>query len=93
MATEDDELADIESDYIMRGKMLRLLYAKRRRDPLRPGIGSKELEKLLECAREVLDFQLWYMREKSWIERTEDGYLAITAAGVEYIESEMRKRA
>ena len=31
----------------------------------------------------MLDFHLWYLRDKGWIERTETGAFAITADGVD----------
>ena len=37
--------------------------------------------------QEVLDFHLWYFREKGWIKREEDGGFAITAEGVDKVEA------
>ena len=43
--------------------------------------GSKE--RLLGCPSQHLEFPLWYLRQKTWVERLENGLLAITAAGVD----------
>lgn len=34
----------------------------------------------------MLEFHVWYMKEKGWIERTDTGAYAITAAGVDAVE-------
>jgi hypothetical protein len=38
---------------------------------------------LTGCPREMLDFHLWYLRDKGWIMREDDGSMAITADGVD----------
>jgi hypothetical protein len=75
---------------LLRERLLSLLYVKRRRDLRNPGIGNLDMERLLESPREILDFHLWYMKQKGWIERTEEGRLAITADGVEKVEATVR---
>ncbi len=80
----------IEYDRLLRERMLSLLYVKRRRDLENPGIGSFDMERMLESPREILDFHLWYMKKKGWIERTDEGRMAITADGVEKVEANLR---
>ena len=36
---------------------------------------------------EVLDFHVWFFREKGWIQREEGGAISITADGVEKLEA------
>ncbi len=36
----------------------------------------------------MLEFHVWYLKEKHWIERTDTGGFAITAAGVDEVEKE-----
>ena len=76
-----------ENDYTIREKLLSLLYVQRRRDMESPGLGNFELEQLLNCPREMMEFHVWYMKEKGWIMRTEMGHLSITAEGVDQVES------
>ena len=76
-----------ENDYIIREKLLSLLYVQRRRDMDSPGLGNFELEQLIGCPREMMEFHLWYLKEKGWITRTEMGLLSITADGVDQVES------
>jgi curved DNA-binding protein CbpA len=68
--------------------ILSLLYIARRRDPHNGGLGSVTLEKLLGCPSQHLEFPIWYLRERGWVERLESGLFAITADGVDKIASE-----
>jgi len=72
-----------QEDRSVQRAILSLLYSARRRDPGNPGVGPYELEKVLGTPEKHLQFHVWYLREKGWIERTENGQLAITAAGVD----------
>ena|SRR2546425_12492988 len=63
--------------------ILSLMYIARRRDPGRGGMGVIQMERLQGCPAEHLEFHIWYLHEKGWIERQNDGLLAITAAGVD----------
>jgi len=76
-----------ENDYTIREKLLSLLYVQRRRDMESPGLGNFELEQLLNCPREMMEFHVWYLKEKGWIMRTEMGHLSITADGVDQVEA------
>jgi curved DNA-binding protein CbpA len=68
--------------------ILSLLYIARRRDPHNGGLGSVTLEKLLGCPSQHLEFPIWYLKERGWVERLESGLFAITADGVDKIASE-----
>jgi predicted transcriptional regulator len=56
-----------------------------------PGIGNLELERLLGCPREHLEFHLWYLKEKGWIGRLDNGLLNITVSGVDKAVTEHRR--
>lgn len=77
----------ISDDAKVRERLMSLFYVQRRRDMKRPGIGQIELERLMDIPFDHLAFHLWYLREKGWIARLETGQLAITADGVDKIES------
>ena len=51
-----------------------------------PGLGNFELEQLVDCPREMMEFHIWYLKEKNWIMRNEMGLLTITADGVDKVE-------
>jgi curved DNA-binding protein len=69
---------------IQRG-ILSLLFSARRRDAANPGVGVYELETLLKIPEKHLEFHVWYLKEKGWIQRIESGQLAITANGVDEV--------
>jgi len=72
-----------EDDLRVFDGVLSLLYVARRRDPERGGMGVIQLERLLGCPAEHLEFHIWYLLEKQLIERQSTGQLAITSAGVD----------
>lgn len=74
-----------EADTRIRQCVLSLLYVARRQDALNPEMGIMELEKSLGCPQQVMEFHIWYLKEKGWIQRTENGEYAITACGVDKV--------
>jgi len=65
--------------------ILSLLYISRRRDTQKGGMGIVQLERLLGCPPQHLEFHTWYLRQKGWIEHLENGQLTITANGVDRV--------
>jgi hypothetical protein len=63
--------------------ILSLLYAARRRDAKHGGLGSIYLEKMLGCPHQHLEFHIWYLKERGWIQVLDTGQYAITADGVD----------
>jgi curved DNA-binding protein CbpA len=88
LANEASDGKGTERDLDTQNRLLSLLYVKRRQNNSDPGIGNFELERLLGCPAEHLEFHIWYLREKGWIQRTESGTLAITVEGVDRANSE-----
>jgi curved DNA-binding protein CbpA len=76
----------------IQNRLLSLLYVKCRQNVREPGIGVVELERLSGCPAEHLEFHLWYLREKGWIRRTENGAFAITVEGVDRASSEYHRK-
>jgi curved DNA-binding protein CbpA len=74
---------DVSVDSRLRFAIMSILYIVRRNNPSEPGVGSMELERLLECPEPVVRFHCWYLKENNWITRLDTGYLAITAHGVD----------
>jgi curved DNA-binding protein CbpA len=65
--------------------ILLILYMARRADVMKPGVGTFSLEKLLGLSEKELEFHLWYLKEKGWIQRAETGGFAITVSGVDAV--------
>src|SRR5262245_3028844 len=78
---------DRENDRQIFQGILSLLYAARRQDPHQAGLGSVSLEKTLGCPREHLEFPLWYLKARGWIERLDTGQYAITVDGIDKVTS------
>jgi len=88
LAEEASDLKGSERDVVIQGRLLSILYVKRRREMDNPGIGNVELERLMGCPREHLEFHIWYLKQKGWIGTLENGLLAITVEGVDRAHSE-----
>ena len=80
-------VTDVEAEQLLRLTVLELLYARRRTDPRTPGIFYADLESLVGQPREHIEFGLWYLSQKRYIDRTDGSQLMITADGVDYLES------
>ncbi len=68
--------------------ILDLLYTKRATEPEKPSLNLHELEDLLGCPREHLEFSLWYLKENGLVARMDNGRYAVTAKGVDWAEQE-----
>ncbi|MGD2150957.1 MAG: DnaJ domain-containing protein [Desulfobacterales bacterium] len=75
-----------ENDQHIRQAILSVLYIDRRQNPSDSGVGAYHLEKLLKWPEKIMEFHIWYLKEKDWIQRVETGGYAITANGVEVVE-------
>jgi hypothetical protein len=62
-----------------------VLYVARRRDPLRGGFGNLQLERMLGVPREHLEFPLWILKQRRWIEVLDNGQTAITIDGIDQV--------
>ena len=83
---------DVEAEQLLRLTLLELLYAQRRTDPRTPGVFFGDLEGLIGCPREHMEFALWYLGQKKYVERTDGSRLMITADGVDYLEANAPQR-
>lgn len=69
-----------------RESLLSLMYVQRRRNMNSPGLGEYEMARLLCKPIEILEFHVWYLKAKGWVERLDSGLLAISALGVDQVE-------
>ena len=82
-AKDVGSLSDVRD---VRNRILALLYSQRRREPRRPSLGEMQIAQLAGVPDLVLEFHLWYLRQKGYIEREEEGGLSITVAGIDACE-------
>ena len=66
--------------------VLCLLYAQRRRNHEHPSVSLLELEELMAIPREYLEFTLWYLKEKKYVEMNQGADFVLTAGGVDFVE-------
>ena len=76
----------VEAEKRKRKGILALLYNKRLNQSETPGVSIREMEDLLGCPREHLEFSLWYLKENQWAIRGDNGRHVITAKGVDVVE-------
>jgi curved DNA-binding protein len=92
-SSNDDEYSDAKSavsDADVHAKILLSLYKRRREHAQDPGVGRYFVQEMLNCSDEHFEFHLWYLREKGFIETTEQGALVITIEGVDHVISMSR---
>jgi curved DNA-binding protein CbpA len=93
LAEEANDGNGIDRDVRIQNKLLSIFYVKRRHNVSDPGVPEFELERMLDCPAEHLEFHLWYLKAKGWIARNDSGMLAITIEGVDRANSEYLGKA
>lgn len=86
IASQASDSSSFDNDQATREQMLSLLYVQRRRNMVNPGMGGYDIAKLLGIPIEIVEFHVWYLKAKGWLERMETGQLAISALGVDQVE-------
>jgi curved DNA-binding protein CbpA len=77
---------NVRGEQIARLTLLELLYTRRRTEPRTPSMSMLDIEALIGRPREHLEFSIWYLTQKKFVQRGDDSGLTITADGVEYLE-------
>jgi curved DNA-binding protein len=86
-----DFLDGIEGELNRRLAVLWLLYRRCRANIQDPQVSLRDLETAMGFPREYLDFTTWYLRTKKYITREDNSDFALTALGVDYVESNYSK--
>ena len=77
---------DFELEQIVRLSILEALYTKKRLEPNSPGIAFRDFEKMTSRPREYLEFTLWFLQKKKFVELDDKSHLSLTVEGAEYLE-------
>lgn len=72
--------------------VLGVLYYRRRVSPNHPEVSLGEIEERMGFPRDYLDFTLWYLVKKRFVDRSDSVTFSLTAEGVDFVERE-RARA
>ena len=86
LASEASNATGFDDDREIRESLLSLLYVQRRRTMEKPGLGEVDLARLLGKPFELVEFHVWYLKAKGWVERLDTGQLAISAVGIDQVE-------
>lgn len=70
----------------LRHLVMLALYTSRRSRPSNPAVPLMVLLELFGCSIDEVQFTLWYLRGKKFIETLDDG-VAITVTGVDHVET------
>lgn len=81
---------EFELEEVTRITVLELLYTQRRAEMHAPGIFILDFEDLTGQPREHLEFTMWYLVQKRYVERGDNSRYIITAEGVDYLEENQR---
>jgi len=93
LAADASEGRGVSDDKDVRERLLSLYYVQRRSRMHNPGLGEMEAARLMRIPIELVEFHIWYLKEKGWIERLDNGLLAITALGVDEVEEDRLRLA
>src|SRR5262245_14664278 len=77
---------DFALEQHVRGLVLEILYSRRRTEPERTGMSYLELSQLLGRPREHMEFTIWYLIHRGFVQRGEQSSLNITVDGVDFLE-------
>jgi len=88
MSNSIDFLDSVEGEQNRRIALLAVLYYKRRANPRFPEVSLAEIERRMGFPRDYLDFTTWYLTKKGYVSRADNSDFALTAEGVDYIESQ-----
>jgi curved DNA-binding protein len=83
----ETELGDetAQADAAMQTSILLYLYKRKRENFREPGVASYFMQEHFGCSDDTFEFHIWYLKEKGYVEVTEQGTLAISVVGVDHV--------
>jgi hypothetical protein len=87
-SSKSGQAGTAEDEKRIRRDILAALYAVQKAQTAQDGLTIKELEDLLLCPREHLEFHLWYLSGKSQVALTGHSRFLITPGGADIVEEE-----
>lgn len=83
-----DFMDNMEGELNRRLAVLAVLYFQRRTNPSKPAVSFIEIEKRMGFPRDYLEFTAWYLQKKGYITRADNSDFALTAEGVDFVETQ-----
>ena len=75
------------SDAGLRAALLCILYERRKKKPLKPGLPMRYVEAMLNADLDELFFVLWYAKQRGWVSSDDKSNLLITVQGMDYLDN------
>ena len=88
LSTSVDFMDNIEGELNRRLAVLAVLYMRRRTNPGAPEVSLMEVELRMGFPRDYLEFTTWYLQKKGYISRADNSAFALTAEGVDFVETQ-----
>jgi hypothetical protein len=83
-----DFMDQVQGELNRRLAILAVLYYKRRANPYLPEVSLAEIERRMGFPRDYLDFTTWYLTKKGYVTKADNSDFALTAEGVDFIETQ-----
>jgi curved DNA-binding protein CbpA len=83
-----DFMDSMDGELNRRLAVLAVLYYRRRTNPSLPDVSLGEIESRMGFPRDYLDFTIWYLFKKGLVTKGDNAQLALTADGVDFIETQ-----
>ncbi len=93
LSTSIDFMDIHEGELNRRLAVLAVLYMQRRTTPHAPEVSLAEVEMRMGFPRDYLHFTMWYLKSKNYITLGDNAASALTALGVDFVESNRVKVA
>jgi curved DNA-binding protein CbpA len=88
LSSSMDFMDQLDGEINRRMAVLAVLYHHRRMSSDSPEVGLAEIEKRMGFPRDYLDFTLWYLVRKKYINKADNADYSLTAEGVDFVEKE-----
>jgi curved DNA-binding protein len=88
LSSSMDFMDQLDGEINRRMAVLAVLYYHRRMNPHSPDVSLAEIEKRMGFPRDYLDFTLWYLSRKKYINKADNADYSLTAEGVDFVEKE-----
>lgn len=88
LAASVDFMDAMEGELNRRLAVLAVLYYRRRSNPNFPEVALAEIEERMGFPRDYLDFTLWYLQKKAYVNKADNAQYALTADGVDFVETQ-----
>jgi curved DNA-binding protein len=88
LSSSIDFMDKLDGEINRRTAVLAVLYYHRRMNPHSPDVSLADIEGRMGFPRDYLDFTLWYLARKKYINKADNADYSLTAEGVDFVEKE-----